>query len=76
MLLALTRPAWSVDLSKLDIWACSFTSIGVIFEAQHLSKQSRSSKPLANFFYPRYPEDKAICPVVTLQAYKYRTSEF
>jgi len=50
MLLALTRPARSVDLSKLDIWACSFSSTGVIFKAQHLSKQSRSSKPLADFY--------------------------
>ena len=43
MLLALTRPARSVDLSKLDIRARSFTSTGVTFKAQHLSKQSRSS---------------------------------
>ena len=78
MLLALTRPARSVDLSKLDIRARSFISTGVTFKAQHLSKQSRSSKPLAHFFYPiaRYPEDKTICPVVTLRAYEDRTSEF
>ena len=76
MLLALTRSARSVDLSKLDIRARSFTSTSVTFKAQHLSKQSRSSKPLADFFYPRYPEDNTICPVVTLQAYEDRTSEF
>ena len=76
MLLALTRPPRSVDLSKLDIWARSFTSTGVTFKAQHLSKQIRSSKSLADFFYPRYPEDKTIYPVVTLQAYEDRTSEF
>ena len=38
MLLAVTRPARSVDLSKLDIRTCSFTSTGVTFKAQHLSK--------------------------------------
>ena len=41
-----------------------------------LSKQSRPSKPLADFFYPRYTEDETICPVVTLQAYEVRTLEF
>ena len=76
MLMALTRPARSVDLSKLDIRACSFSEAGVTFMAQHLSKQSRASKPLADFFYPRYPEDQSICPVVTLQAYEARTMEF
>jgi len=76
MLMALTRPARSVDLSKLDIKAHSFSEAGVTFKAQHLSKQNRASKPLADFFYPRYPEDQAICPVVTLQAYEARTVEF
>ena len=76
MLMALTRPARSVDLSKLDIRARSFSEAGVTFTAQHLSKQSRASKPLADFFYPRYPEDQSICPVVTLQAYEARTMEF
>ena len=76
MLLALTRPARSVDLSKLDIRARSYTSAGVTFKAQHLSKQSRSAKPLADFFYPRYPEDENICPVTTLQVYEAKTLEF
>ena len=76
MLLALTRPARSVDLSKLDICAHSFKEAGVTFKAQHLSKQSRPSKPLADFFYPRYPEDQTICPVTTLQAYEARIKEF
>ena len=68
MLLALARPSRSVDLSKLDIQACSFTSSGLVFKAQHLSKQRRPSKPLAAFFYPRFPENPQVCPVVTLQA--------
>ena len=76
MLMALTRPARSVDLSKLDIRARTLSEAGVTFKAQHLSKQSRASKPLADFFYPRYPEDQTICPVVTLQAYEARTLEF
>ena len=76
MLMALTRPARSVDLSKLDIGARSFSQAGVTFKALHLSKQSRASKPLADFFYPKYPEDPTICPVITLQAYEARTLEF
>ena len=76
MLLALTRPARSIDLSKLDIRARFYTSAGVTFKAQHLSKQSRSTKPLADFLYPRYPEDENICPVIILQAYESKTLEF
>ena len=76
MLLALARPSRSVDLSRLDIQARSFTSSGLAFKPQHLSKQSRSSKPLADFFYPRFPEDPQVGPVVTLQAYEARTLEF
>jgi len=76
MLLALTHPARSVDLSKLDIRTRTFTTAGVTFKAQHLSKQSRASKPLADFFYPRYPEDERVCPVTTLLAYEARTLEF
>ena len=76
MLLALTRPSRSVDLSKLDIRSRSFTAEGVVFKPQHLSKQSRPSKPLADFFYPRFPDEPLICPVVTIQAYEKRTQEF
>ena len=76
MLLALARSSRSVDLSKLDIRARSFTSSGLVFKAQHLSKQSRPSKPLVDFFYPHFPEDPQVCPVVTLQAYEARTLEF
>ena len=60
-------------MSKLDIQACFYTSAGVTFKAQHLSKQSRSTKPLTDFFYPRYPEEGNICPV---QAYEAKTLEF
>ena len=76
MLMALTRPSRTMDLSKLDIGYRHFTTSGVLFKPQHLSKQSRPSKPLADFFYPRYAEDETICPVVTLQAYEARTIEF
>ena len=39
----------SVMLLALDIRARSYTSAGVTFKAQHLSKQSRSAKPLVDY---------------------------
>jgi len=44
ILLALTRPSWSADLSQLDIQWRSYQSDGVTFQSAHLAKQSRSSK--------------------------------
>ena len=76
MLLALTRPARSVDLSNLDILFRSFTRDGVTSKAQHLAKQARPSRPLADYFYPKYSQDLDICPVTTLQVYEARTLEF
>jgi len=65
-----------MDLCKLDIKARTFTVEDVVFKPQHLLKQSRPSKPLADFFYPRLPDDLDVCQVATLQAYEQRTSEF
>ena len=79
MLLALTRPARSVDLLNLDIRFRSFIRDGVTFKAQHLAKQARQarpSRPLADYFYPKYSQDLDICPVTTLQVYEARTLEF
>ena len=42
MLMALTRPSRSADLSKLDIRFRTYTAKGLIFQPTHLSKQSRS----------------------------------
>ena len=53
-----------------------YTASGVTFKAQHFSKQSRPSKPLADFFYISFPKDSLLCPVVTLQAYESKTLEF
>ena len=76
MLLALTRPSCSADLSKLDIQWMSYQADGVIFQPAHLAKQSRSSKHLADFFFPRFKDDPVICPVITLRTYEKRTKEF
>ena len=76
MLLALTRPSRSMDLSKLDIQHRTYTSAGLVFKAQHLSKQSRPSKSLSDFYYPRFSDDTDVCPVATIQAYEQRTIQF
>ena len=54
----------------------SFKSNGVVFRPVHLAKQSRSSKPLADYFFPGFAEDPTIYPMVTLKAYKERTESF
>ena len=76
MLLALTRPSRSADLSRLNLQMRSFKSNGVVFRPAHLAKQSRSSKPMADFFFPSFDDDPTICPMVTLRAYEERTEGF
>ena len=76
MLMALTRLSRAADLCSLDIHTRSFVAKGVIFRATHLSKQSRPSKPLNDFFFPAFQEDLIICPVTTLKAYEDRTLQF
>ena len=76
MLLALTRPSRSADLSKLDIDWRSYQSDGVTFRPAHLAKQNRSSKCIPDFFYPCFKNDPMLCPVDTLKAYEDRTKEF
>ena len=76
MLMALTRPSRAADLCSLDIQARSYVTNGVIFRATHLSKQSRASKPLADFFFPAFQEDVNVCPVSTLRVYEDRTLQF
>ena len=76
MLLALTRPSRSADLSKLDLHTRSFKSNGVVFRPLHLAKQSRSSRPRADFFFPSFPEDPILCPMLTLRAYEERAEVF
>ena len=76
MLLALTRPSRSADLSQLDIHWRSHQCDAVTFRPAHLAKQNRSSKHIPDFFFPCFKDDPLICPVVTLKAYEERTKEF
>ena len=55
MLLALTRPSRSTDLSLLDIAARQYTPDGVTFLPSCLAKQSRQGKPISKFIFPYLP---------------------
>ena len=47
-----------------------------MFQSTHLSKQSRPSKAIADFFFPSFPSDRKICPVTSLRDYKERTVSY
>ena len=77
MLLALTRPSRSADLSHLDLRFRRYLPEGVSFQPTRLAKQSRQSKPtMAEFFFPAFTANLLLCPVATLWAYEDRTQEF
>ena len=76
MPLALARSIRSMGLSELDIQHHTYTSAGLVFKAQHLSKQSRSSKSPTDFYYSRFSDDTDVCPVATIQAYEQRPIQF
>ena len=73
MLLALTRPSRSADLSNLNISGRRYLPEGVVFTPSILAKQSRQGKLIAEFFFPAFREHLKLCPVSTLQAYEERT---
>lgn len=75
MLLALTRPSRSADLSNLDLQARSYRRDGVEFAATGLAKQSRQGKDIPNFFFPSLPDVPVLCPVLALKEYEKRTRE-
>ena len=69
MLLALTRPSRSADLSKLDFKGYKSTPEGVVFHPNDLSKQSRLRKDLKDFFFPWFSENQELCPAFSLELY-------
>ena len=68
MLLALTRPSRSADLSQLSLRGKQYKPEGVSFAPSSLAKQSRQGKPITEFFFP------SLYPVKTLKAYEDRTA--
>ena len=75
MLLALTRPCRSADLTNLNSRFKQFSPEGVTFHPTKLAKQSRPSKSLAEFFFPSFPHNVRLCPVQALRALESRTEE-
>ena len=39
-------------------------------------KQTRSNKPMADFFFPSFTQKEKLCPVMTLKAYEKATEQF
>ena len=66
MLLALTRPSRSNNLSTLDLQFLKILPDGVQFQLRTLSKQSRPSQPLTLFVFQSFSADKRLCPKETL----------
>ena len=73
MLLALTRPSRSVDLANLDTRLQQFSPEGATFQSCVPAKQSRQSKPLAEFFFATFTDDVKLCPVKALMENVQRT---
>ena len=66
MLLALTRPSRSVDLSKLDLRGHRVTPEGSVFLPVVLAKQSRPGREIKEFFFLRFSENTKLCPIHSL----------
>ena len=69
MLLALTSPSRSTDLSTYTL---QYTPDGVTLLPSCLAKQSQQGKPLSELFFPTFPTNSPLCPVTTLRAYEER----
>uniref|UniRef100_A0A1X7TDB6 Tyr recombinase domain-containing protein n=1 Tax=Amphimedon queenslandica TaxID=400682 RepID=A0A1X7TDB6_AMPQE len=75
MLLALTCPSHSADISKLNLRGYRNTPEGAVFTPTALAKQFRLGRNLKDFFFPRLVENKRLCPVKSLTLYIERTKE-
>ena len=73
MLLALSRPSRSVDLSKLDISPHKSSPEGFAFLPTSLSKQYRQDKSMKVLFSPRFEEYLDLCPVQAIELYISKT---
>ena len=74
MLMSLARPSRSADLVSLHLDNCQFKPEGVVFLPSSLAKQSRQGKPLTDYFFASFPDNKQLCPVETLHHYRHVTA--
>ena len=72
MLLALSRPSRSADLSKLDlsrrVYKSAFTQV------PWPNSQDLATSQITNFFFSSLPGENYLCPVSTLKEYENRTT--
>ena len=73
MLLALTCPSQSADLSQLDLGRKTYKPDGVCFYPNALAKQSRQGFQIVNFLFPSFSVSPTLCPVMALKAYENKT---
>ena len=73
MLLALTLTSQSADLSQFDLGRKTYKPDGVCFYPNVLAKQSRQGSQIANFFFPSFPTNPTLYPIMALKAYKNKT---
>ena len=74
MLMSLARPSRSADLASLCIDHCHYKPEGVVFVPSVLAKQSRQGKPLTEYFFASFTDNKELCPVALRQYQKVTTS--
>ena len=72
MLLALTRPSRSADLSQLSLLGRQYKPDGVFFA----KLPCKAKKASYWFFFPSFPHDLQLCLVTTLKAYEELTKPF
>ena len=75
MLMALSNADRCSDLAALDLNHRSFHCNGVQFIIPGLTKTRRSGPPL-EVFYPAFPPEPKLCPMLTLQCYEERSGHF
>ena len=73
MLMALTRPTRSADLSKLDLKTIYFRMEGIEFSPTSLAKQSKQGKPVCGFLFLSFPARQELCLVWANREYEWRT---
>ena len=69
MLLLLSRPCRASDLANLLISSQRITPEGASFMTYHLAKQSRTDRPLKEFFFFSLQPSSLLYPVSTLREY-------
>ena len=70
MLMSLARPSRSAYLASLCIDNCHYKPEGVVFVPSVLAKQSRQGKPLTEYFFAGFTDNRELCPVETLRQYQ------